>query len=104
MFWRSYSRLSKIGLVLLPWFPAAVVFAIVWTHFPASDHVLVETMRVDGPSTFYTEAQQSEQVYPGIHLFVRIAAIAALAFVVGVVLLLVAVIRRRKHSHATPTI
>ena|SRR2546423_6554351 len=103
MIWRSYSRLTKIGLLLLPWFPAVIVFAVVWSHFPATDHVLVETMRVNAPSIFYSEAHQSEQVYPGIHLFARIAVIAALAFVVGIVLLLLAVVRWRRH-HATQTI
>jgi hypothetical protein len=103
MIWRSYSRLTKTGLLLLPWFPAAVIFAIVWSYFPATDHVLVETMRVNAPSIFYSEAQQSEQVYLGIHLFARIAVIAAFAFIVGLVLLLLSFVRRRRH-HATQTI
>ncbi len=100
----SFSRLTKIGLLLLPWFPAAVVFAVVWSHFPATDHVLVETMRSNAPSIYYSEAQQSEQAYPGIHLFARIAVVAAFAFVVGLALLLFAFIRRRRHSDATSNI
>jgi hypothetical protein len=104
MIWRSYSPLTKTGLLLLPWFPAAIVFAIVWSYFPATDQVRVETMRLNASSIHYSAAQQAEQVYPGIHLFAGIMVIAALAFVASLVLLLLAVIRRRRHSHATQTI
>jgi hypothetical protein len=104
MIWRSYSRLTKIGLLLLPWFPAAIVFAIVWSHFPATDHVRVETMRLNAPSIRYSEAQQAEQMYPGIHLFASLMVIAALAFIAGLVLLLLIAVRRRRQSHATQTI
>jgi hypothetical protein len=103
MIWRSYSSLTKTGLLLLPWFPAAIVFAIVWLQFPATDRVLVETMVVDAPSIHYSAAQQAEQMYPGIHLFAGLMVITALAFFAGLVLLLLAFIRRRNRSHATQT-
>lgn len=77
---------------------------MVWSHFPATDHVLVETMRLNAPSIHYSKAQQAEQMYPGIHLFAGLMVIAALAFVAGLVLLWLAVVRRRRHSHATQTI
>jgi hypothetical protein len=62
------------------------------------------TMQLNGPSRHYSAAEQSEQMYPGIHLFALIVVLAATAFVVGLVLLLIAFLRRRRYPHATPTI
>ena len=101
MIWRKYSRLTKIGLLLLPWLPAAAIFGAVWSHYPAQDQPFSMTMQLNGPSRYYSAAEQSEQMYPGIHLFALIAVVATTAFVVGLVLLLFAFVRGRRHSNDT---
>ena len=99
-----YPRLMKFGFWLLPWFPAALVFAALRYRRPATEWILVEKLRLDAPSIHYSAYDQLEQAYLGIHVFAAIAALAALAFGIGSVVLAVALIRTRRHPGAAPTI
>src|SRR5437870_1644329 len=103
-FTKSNSRLLKPALWFLPWLPAAAVFAFIRYRRPATEWVLVETMRMDAPSIHYSKAQQLEQAYPGIHVFAALAVLAALAFLVGLGILFRSYLRSRKTTDATPTI
>jgi hypothetical protein len=95
---------SKRALWLLPWLPAAAVYALIRYRRPATDWVLVEKMRIDAPSIYYSKAQQLEQAYPGIHVFAALAVLAALAFAVGLGILLRSYFRSRRTTDAAPTI
>jgi hypothetical protein len=98
------SRLPKFGFWLIPWLPAAVIFAAVRYRRPATEWVLVEKLRLDAPSIRYSAYDQLEQAYPGIHFFAGVAALAAFAFATGAVILCLALIRARRHAAVTPTI
>jgi hypothetical protein len=98
------SRLARAGLALLPWLPVSLVIAVVWSASPATDHVLVETMRLDQPSIHYSAWHQAEEQYPGFGIFVACFIAAILAFFAGLVCLAVAFLTRKRVSDATPTI
>src|SRR5947207_1645856 len=97
------SRLARIGLALLPWLPLSLRTALVWSAFPATDHVLVETMRLGQPSIHYSAWHQTEEQYPGFSIFVIFFVAAILAFLAGVVCLAKAFLtRKRRVLDATP--
>jgi hypothetical protein len=103
----SYTRLTRFGIMLLPWLPVGVAFAAVWSYLRPSAPVLISTTKMMGNSPpIYTSAwEQAQQAYPHIHIFAAYLLVAALAFVVGIAIVAASFIRsRRTHSHPTPTI
>ena len=93
--------------MLLPWLPAGVAFAAVWSYLRPSAPVLISTSKMVGgsPPVYTTAWEQAEEAYPHIHLFAAYLLLAAVAFVIGVAVLSVGFFRiRRTHVDATPTI
>jgi hypothetical protein len=104
---RSYSRLPRFGIVLLPWLPIGVAFAAVWSYLGPSVPVLISTVKMVGnsPPTYTSSWEQAEQAYPHIHMFAAYLLFAALAFVVGIAIVAASLIRhRRLHADSPPTI
>ncbi len=94
-------------MMLLPWLPAGVVIAAVWSVVRPAPSVLISTTKMlgDSPPVYTTAWEQAEQAYPHIHMFAAYLAIATVAFCVGCALVATDFVRRRKaHTHATPTI
>ena len=95
-----FSRLTKIGLLLLPWLPAALLFGGIRYRRPDTDWVLAGKLSMDR-MIIYSDWEQQEQAYPHIHLFAIVFLVAAAAFVAGVILLIISYFRQR---HARPDV
>ncbi len=98
------SALTKIGLACLPWLPLMALFLTVYERYFAPKYVTEAFIGVDGPSRFYTQEEQWAQIWPHWNLIVAGLVCCAVAFLVGIVLLSVALIRYWTPPLATPTI
>ena len=95
---KSYSGLAKIGIALLPWLPGALICRF-WVQYFTSQLELVDKLGDLNGSAAASTAQ--DQVDPSSyhHPFAVILIIAGLAFAVGVALLAMAFLRRRRPLH-----
>jgi hypothetical protein len=99
------SALTKAGLVCLPWLPLMALSLTIYERFFAPKYVTEAFISVDGPSVFYTPEEQWAQIYPHWNLIVAGLLCCALAFIGGIVLLLISFIRHRiRRAHATQTV
>jgi hypothetical protein len=95
------SRLTKIGLLLLPWLPAAFLFGSIRYRQPDTEWVLAGKMSMDR-MIVYSDWEQREQAYPHIHLFAVIFLLAAAVFVAGLTLLVISYFRQRRARTDVP--
>jgi hypothetical protein len=95
------SALTKIGFACLPWLPLLALSLTIYERFFAPKYVTEATIRVDGPSTFYTSEEQWAQIWPHWNLIVAALVFFAVVFLLGIILLAVSLIRywiRRAHA------
>jgi hypothetical protein len=99
------NALAKIGLACLPWLPLMALSLTIYERYFAPKYVTEAFIAVDGPSRFYSPEEQWAQIWPHWNLIVAGLVCCAVAFLVGIILLLTALIRSWSHrGHVTPTI
>ena len=93
---RSLSRVTQVGLALLPWLPLAIMFFAFWDRYVTPKYVTEAFMPLHSPPVFYSQQHQFEEAYPHWRLFIAISVFAVVTFIVGIVLLIVAFFRSRR--------
>ena len=95
---KSYSGLAKIGIAFLPWLPGALICRF-WVQYFNAQLELVD--KLGNPEGNGAVSTAPDQVAPSFYHnpFAVVLIIAGLAFAIGVVLLAMAFLRRRRSLH-----
>jgi hypothetical protein len=91
---RSQRILMRLGIVLVPWCPLLLGWGVVWSHFWGPKMVHVSTLSMDSGISEVSAADQLAQMAPFGHAFIWLFSFSAIAFAAGIVLIVVAVVRR----------
>ena len=95
--------MKRIAFWCLPWLPLSLLTLTTWDRYFAPKKVIAARLSVDKPMIIYSEEEQWAQVHPHWNLIVAALLIAALLFILGLILLMFIYARSRR-DHAAQTI
>jgi hypothetical protein len=93
----------RFGIALLPWCPLLLVWGVIWSHFWGPKMIHVSTLSMTGGISEVSAADQLAQMAPFGRAFIWLFGFSAIAFAIGIGLIVVAWVRRACYV-ATPTI